>query len=211
MSELSKYGAEWMYRQMATSEDFPYYKGKRKRKKPHMKDVALLANTIYTLDDKTNGFDIGNTNAQQVAEHYAILENAPTIHYGNRRARRVVKNKDGTSHVQEYGKVRSWGTEKSRGSQQYVTDKGSMDYNKWSYGQSGNIRQEYRSSRGDKQVTETSTSYANKHYHYIERILDKKVAQLANELGGKMMRTTIDLTQEKIDVESEYMYQFDIE
>lgn len=197
MSEVSEKVAQIIYTKMANSPLFPY-DPKHKRQKPHMKDAALLANTWIPIDENTHMFEIGNDYAEKNAPHYHILEDAQTIHYGNRRARRVVKNKDGTTEVRAYGKPRSWGTEKSKGSQASVSSS-SRDYGKWSYNQKGNITQEYRSGGIKKPPTVTSTAYTNVHYQYMERILDVELPNVAIQIGAKLSHAKADMLEELME------------
>ena len=199
MSEVSQKVAQLAYTKMANSILFPrddrlFSVPWAKRAKPHMKDAALLANNVNSISETTHLFEIGNDNAEMKAPHYHILEDAQTIHYGNRRARRVVKNPDGTKSVRAYGKVRSWGTTKSRGSQ--ANAGASRDYGKWSYSDDGKLRQEYRSGGKKKAPTETSTAYDNVHFHYIERIMEVIIPEIASEIGGTVGRGTFDFFEE---------------
>lgn len=199
MSEVSERVAQLAFTKMANSPLFPY-DSVHYRNKPHMLDSALLANTWYAVDDETHIFEIGNDKAEAEAKHYHILEDAQTIHYGNRRARRVVKNPDGTKSVRAYGKVRSWGTTKSRGSQ--ANAGASRDYGKWSYSDDGKLRQEYRSGGKKKAPTETSTAYANVHFHYIERIMEVIIPEIASDIGGTVGRGTFDFFEETEEAEN---------
>lgn len=200
MSEVSEKVAQLLYSKMANSPLFPF-DTKHYRAKPHMRDSALLANSITIGDSDTHIFEIGNENAETLTPHYHILEDAQTIHYGNRRARRVVKNKDGTTEIRAYGKPRSWGTNKSKGSQANVSS--GRDYGKWSYTDKGKLAQEYRSGGSKGKPSETSTAYTNIHYHYIERILEQIVPQVAKDIGATIGRSSLDFDDEVLEALSD--------
>ena len=205
MSEVSEKVAQLIYVKMANSPLFPFDKKTYHRNKPHMKDVALLANTWIPIDENTHVFELGNDLSEEKAPQYHILEDAQSIHYGNRRARRIVKNKEGKDEVRAYGKVRSWGTEKSKGSQAKVSSS-SRDYGKWSYSDKGKLTQEYRGGGTKKVPTVTSTAYENKHYHYIERIMEVELPSIAINIGAKLGRGSEDFWEEMSEATENMAY-----
>jgi len=177
---------------MELNSNFPYDKGDKYRRspsKPHMRDIALIENQIIAVGDNAYYFEIGNENAQAKAPQYAILENAKVI-------RRPYK-----------------GTNKSKGSQAKIADKGKRDYNVhiWRertqskgelFGSFENI-QEYRQNidrnyygRADKareQIERMKYHYVynrnwrpNLHWQYIERILNQLVPQIANDIEATL-------------------------
>lgn len=144
----------------------------------------------------TNGyvFELGSTNLEANFPHYHILEDAYTI------------------------KKRGKGTATSKGSQATIVNKGQRDYGGWivttgkGRGQHS-VYQEYRKNvRGGrkpkekyKQVVQkyvddngevhksvvfqnVSTSYVNRHYHYIEKTMDNGLPFVAQKYGLRMAR-----------------------
>jgi len=171
---------------------FPYDDGKTHRRsptKPHMKDVAFQRNPITKVTPDIWYFEIGNENAQAVAPQYAIFSNAKII----RRPYR--------------------GTDKTRGSQSSIKDKGKRDYNVHSwrertqtkgelFGAFENI-QEYRqnqsrnfwgnadkareySERVKYHHTYNRNYLENKHWMYIERILGVAVPFIADTMNAQL-------------------------
>ena len=147
----------------------------------HVRDAAFKdLPVVHELDRMI--FDIGSPLTEENYPHYHILEDSEVIH------------------------IRNKGTTKSKGSQDKISDKKARDYGrvKWngktyskeyarnvrgSRSRLGNARQTYVDSNGVVyRINETANTYANIHYHYIERILDQTLTFIAQEFGLKMMR-----------------------
>jgi hypothetical protein len=169
---------------MEQSELFPFDDGKRlagqrprPQFKPHARNVALKNNYITVVSPDVQVFELGNEQAERTAPQYHILEDAKVIANPGR------------------------GTKKSRGSQAKVADKAKRDYSvETPVANKTTTTQEYRPSfkegRRSYQTTQmllTNKNYEarneskpyryNKHYAYIERILEKEVPSIASDLG----------------------------
>ena len=157
--------------QVELKANMPYDENKIKRKRPHMRDIALGTATLYGDDGAI--FRIGNAEAELKAPQYHILNDAKYIHFPYK------------------------GTKKSKGSQALVVNKSQRDYGQWqsrtTKGGTQVIAQEYRGrnyrgARANIKYTENKQYYENKHFNYIENILDKLVPILASEMGGMFKR-----------------------
>jgi hypothetical protein len=169
---------------MEQSELFPFDDGKRlagqrprPQFKPHARNVALKNNYITVVSPDVQVFELGNEQAERTAPQYHILEDA-----------KVIANP-------------GFSTKKSRGSQAKVADKAKRDYSiETPVANKTTTTQEYRPSfkegRRSYQTTQmllTNKNYEarneskpyryNKHYAYIERILEKEVPSIASDLG----------------------------
>jgi hypothetical protein len=153
---------------------------KEDRRKPHMKET-IYNNQPIVISPDIQYFEFGNENAESVTPHYHILEDAKIIRMPGK------------------------GTKKSLGSQRMIADKAKRDYGQFTYvasKQSGyQAVQEYRQNMtrnydGTKKAITQPREYSkrkqvsnvnkrnyryNKHYQYIERILDTVVRGLAIE------------------------------
>lgn len=169
---------------MEESPLFPFDNGKRlagqkprPQFKPHMRNVALKNNPIIVLSPEMQIFEIGNEIAERTAPQYHILEDAKQIMNPYR------------------------GTRRSKGSQAKIQDKAKRDYSTMIQGKSSTgYVQEYRQSfkegrrsyQGSTNLLENKRLYQNnnvpqkfrynRHYAYIERILEKEVPQIASSL-----------------------------
>jgi hypothetical protein len=157
-----------------------------KRRFPrHMRDVALKQNPTYILSPDMHYFEIGNDSAEQNTPHYHILEDA-----------KIIRNP---------GK----GTRKSKGSQRLVGRKSQRDYGQFvitkttgGFGVIQEYRQnmtrnydgtllsntqprEYSKRKQVSDVNKRNYRY-NKHYQYIERMLEPITKGLAIETGTKL-------------------------
>lgn len=171
---------------MYESADFPYENDelnlKKHKKRPlHIKDVAFKANSTIKVSETTRTFDIGNTYAEQEYPYYHILQDSPVIRKKGR------------------------GTDKTRGSQAKVKNLGQRDYGKVSFNGKTYSREYAKNVRGArKSVVDNasryengklisgnprSLSYYNKHYKYIDKVLDLSVKQVASMFGG-IVRTS---------------------
>lgn len=172
--------------EMRDSPFFPFDNGKtvlgksngRDYRKPHMKTLALNNNPIVVVSPEIQYFQIGNEQAERITPHYHILEDAKTIRNPNK------------------------GTNLTKGSQQYTKDRGKRDYgvNLSPDGETGLLRQEYRQDykNGRRSYWNTQARLVNrryevrnekrpfrynKHFAYIERILETILPGIASALN----------------------------
>ena len=169
---------------------FPYepdaIKQKKQKKTPlHIVDVAFWKNPVITIDENTIAFDIGNEESERTYPYYHILEDAPVI------------------------RKRGKGSEKTRGSQAKVEDKGKRDYNRVTWNGKTLTKEYSRNVRGKrldlakishyvvdgngevKFINREANSYLNTHYRYIEKMMNEQgiLDILANEFGLTRKRT----------------------
>lgn len=145
--------------------------------KPHAKNVALRNNPIIVVSPDVQVFELGNETAERTAPQYHILEDAKTIANPYR------------------------GTAKSRGSQAKITNKAKRDYSVENpVANKLTTTQEYRPSFKEGRRTYSNSQNLleqkwlydqpkggskfryNKHYAYIERILEKETPLIASSL-----------------------------
>jgi hypothetical protein len=179
---------------MEMSAKFPFdtKTPKEDRRKPHMRDTALKPNVTFILSPEMHYFELGNENAERLTPHYHILEDAKIIRMPNK------------------------GTKKSKGSQRVIADKAKRDYGQFNYVASKTYGyqaiQEYRQnmtrnydgtiksrtqprefSKRKKVSDINKRNYRyNKHYQYIERMLDPITRGLAIETDTKLKKGTED-------------------
>lgn len=172
----------------------------------HMRDLALGQNNVIPVGLNSMYFEIGNDIAEAKAPYYHILEDAQVI----RKA--------------------GYGTQKSKGSQAFIQDKGKRDYGQATFtitnnskGQRINPYYEYRRNvRGKRSLVGNSTRrvidengvvtkinreskyYFNIHYNYIERGLETITNLLAHQFDMKLQRTKIDYSEEYNEYMKEY-------
>jgi len=164
---------------------------KHKKTPKHIRDVAFMVNPL-NVGENTIMFEIGNEESERDYPYYHILEDAPVI--------------------RKKGK----GTSKTKGSQMYVKDKALRDYNQvyWngktftkeyaknvrgSRNRAGNTTRYVYDHLGNKiKLHESSNSYQNVHYHYIEKMMDNFILdELAETFGLKKGRTQLtDLSED---------------
>ena len=176
----------------------------------HMRDLALGQNNVIPVGLNSMYFEIGNDIAESKAPYYHILEDAQVI----RKA--------------------GYGTQKSKGSQAFIQDKGKRDYGQATFtitnnskGRRINPYYEYRRNvRGKRSLIEKSTHrvydengkltkvnrdskyYFNIHYNYIERNLEWLTKILADEFNMKLKRVKMDFTEEYAE-ENDKKYMLD--
>ena len=169
---------------MEESDLFPFddgkrYAGQRPRPqfKPHARNVALRNNFITVVSPDVQVFELGNETAERTAPQYHILEDAKVISNPGR------------------------GTKKSKGSQALIANKAKRDYSvEIPVANSTQTTQEYRPSfkEGRRSYSSSQNLLENKwlydqpkggskyrynrHYAYIERILEKEVPLIAKDL-----------------------------
>ena len=178
-------------------DNFPYesddIKMMKHAKRPlHIRDVALglpyMSGNMYI-------FEIGNDYAEENYPYYHILEDAEVI------------------------RKRGRGTSKSKGSQAQIEKLSQRDYGKISFNGKTYSKEYQRNVRGQRSLADKGTIrvvgadgvvyrinkdanyYKNKHYHYIERILNNTLPWIAQANGLRMGRT------EMSSLESDYESQ----
>lgn len=178
--EFAKAIKQNLYAKMPLESSIDYEK-KHSKRVGRMRDIALGDNNVVPLLNKGYFFELGNTIAEVNTPQYHILEDAQVIH------------------------KKGQGTKTSRGSQAKVLPS-KRDYGKWTKtivvdknGEVSGVRwsQEYRkNNRGSRSKIiekdgvkmlkkEVKTVYVNKHYHYIEKILERDIDQIASQYGLK--------------------------
>ncbi len=197
LSEFAKNIRELLIDNMPVESDENFLKKHAKRGKKLFQAFAGDSNG-QVIPLGTNGyvFELGSENLETNFPHYHILEDAYTI------------------------KKRGKGTATSKGSQAKINDKGSRDYGAWTINRGKgktSVYQEYRKNvRGGRKPKEkyktvvqrvvnketgevtknvvyqnVSTSYINKHYHYIEKAMDFGLPFVAQKYGMRMARVQI--------------------
>jgi hypothetical protein len=145
--------------------------------KPHARNVALRNNPILVVSPDVQVFELGNETAERTAPQYHILEDAKQIANPGR------------------------GTAKSKGSQARIADKAKRDYSvEVPVANKTTTTQEYRPSFKEGRRTYSNSQNLleqkwlydqpksgskfryNRHYAYIERILEKEVPLIASSL-----------------------------
>ena len=183
-------------------DNFPYESdemaiAKHKKRPLHIRDIAFMYLPI-TTNGNSIMFEIGSDYSEEYYPYYHILEDAQVI------------------------RKRGRGTKGSRGSQAEIKDIGKRDYGHINFNGKTYSREYRKNVRGERsrlgsatkivvgtdgksyRVNPNAAYYQNKHYHYIERILDMVLPWIAQEYGLKMGRTQItDLADEYIGQEKE--------
>ena len=168
---------------IAESKEFPYEdeainEKKHKGRLLHIKDVAFRINGVQMPNENTAILSIGNNYAEEHYPYYHILEDAPYI------------------------RKRGRATNKTRGSQAKVEKKSDRDYNRVKWNGKTFTKEYSRNVRGARNrldnvsrwvadengeiqfINREANSYLNKHYHYIERILENGILdKIASEFG----------------------------
>ncbi len=169
MSEMSDRVAQMVWGSMYWNTMFPYDK-KRRLPPPHMREATFSYN-ILRLNDTTSVVTLGNDRAMQTNPYYQMLQDTEIIHYGNRKKRiNVVDKETGDIRTKAVGNARGWSTSKSKNIDS------STDRNR-----RGSRTLDYQSKHN-----ETSTWYVNKHYKFIDRILADIMPKIAQQLGGTL-------------------------
>ena len=165
---------------------------KKHAKRPlHIRDVAFM--WLPTTQDGNNSilFDIGSDYAEENYPYYHILEDAQVI------------------------RKRGKGTKGSRGSQAEIKDLSKRDYGRINFNGKTYSREYRKNVRGERsrvgsatkivigtngksyRVNSNAAYYQNKHYQYIERILNETLPWVAQDHGLKMGRTEITGLEEE--------------
>lgn len=169
-----------------------------KRKGRHLKDLFDKDKQTITLNLDMRTFDVGSPMDEALMPQYHILQQAEVI------------------------RKRGRGTKTSKGSQDEIGNTLDRDYEKvkwngktFSKEYSKNVRGERSKARkllepklryvGGKYVEDMrgglSNIYVNKHYQYIDRILDAVVPYLAQEFELRAMRKQDSGLQEEYDMQ----------
>lgn len=193
------------------SNAFPYMrnedldKAKHPKRQPlHLKQALDESATIEVGGNTIRTFDFGNETLEQTHPYYHILENAPVI--------------------KKAGK----GTKKTKGSQAKV-EVGKRDYEKVSWNGKTFVKEYNRNVRGKRNritnvshwtedymgrdvfINREANAYLNRHYKYIENILDGSVVdQLALEFSMKVGRKMDTGLGEEYSMQEESNYTTDI-
>lgn len=152
-------------------------------KRPEPRDLKhQIANSMSSsrvVSENTVTFDIGNEMLEKNFPYYHILQQAPVIRKRNK------------------------GTDKSKGSQMFVKDKGKRDYEQV-YWNGKTFTKEYSKNVRGSRINLNKTSmhidgqfinmeqnqYLNMHYRYIDNILNNDVVdQIALKFNLKRKRT----------------------
>jgi hypothetical protein len=170
---------------------------KHKKRPLHIRDIAFMY-LPTTQNENSIMFEIGSEYAEEYYPYYHILEDAQVI------------------------RKRGRSTKGSRGSQAKIKELGKRDYGRISFNGKTYSREYRKNVRGQRSRLGTATKivvgsdgkpykvnpnanyYANKHYQYIERILNETLPMIAQEYGMRMGRTQLtDLSDEFQTQESE--------
>lgn len=167
---------------------------KHKNRPLHIRDIAL--GLPYISGDQVI-FEIGNDYAEEYYPYYHILEDAEVI------------------------RKRGRATKKSKGSQAMITKLSDRDYARVSFNGKTFTREYQKNVRGKRSlaskgtirvvgadgvvysVNKNANYYYNKHYHYIEKILDTVLPWIAPAFGLRTLRT--ETTSLESDYESQGM------
>lgn len=180
-------------------------KAKHPKRKPlHLRDAFNDSAIININGDNIRTFDFGSSGLEQTHPYYHILENTPVI------------------------RKRDKGTTKTKGSQAKV-EKDKRDYEKVSWNGKAFTKEYNKNVRGKRNritkvshwtedyagrsvfVNREANAYLNKHYHYIENILDGSVVDLlALEFGMKVGRKVDTGLGEEYSLQEESNYTTDI-
>lgn len=193
-------------------DNFPYESDeivmqKHLKRPSHIRDVAL---GLPLLSNGTIVFEIGNNYAEEFYPYYHILEDAEVI------------------------RKRGRGTKLSKGSQDKIEIAGGKrDYGRINFNGKTFTREYQKNVRGERsrvakstynivgsdgvvyKINKDTNYYRNKHFHYIERILNNTLPWVAQANGLKMKRTeTSSLendyeTQEQDNLIASIMSSFD--
>ena len=165
--------------------NFPYENEDINRKKhakrpEHIRDIAFM-NMPVIANGETRIFEIGNNYAEENYPYYHILQNAQVI------------------------RKRGRGTTKSRGSE-HLLEPAKRDYERVSFNGKTFSKEYAKNVRGQRSLVGSATRYVyggdgkiyklnadanyyyNKHYKYIDRILDAIIPYVAQQNGLRVMR-----------------------
>lgn len=150
-----------------------------KRPTPRMLKAQIANSMVESLimGETQQTFEIGNADMETYFPYYHILQQAQVI------------------------RKRGRGTTKSKGSESLYQNKSERDYERVIWNGKTFTKEYSKNVRGTRSrigkvshwkdnvyVNESSNSYANIHYQYIDRILDSIVQPLADQFGMKVLR-----------------------
>ena len=158
----------------------------------HIRDIAL---GLPYISSNMHIFEIGNDYAEEYYPYYHILEDAEVIRKRGKGTKTSKGSQAAISKLSErdYGRINFNGKTFSREYQKNVRGQRSRS-DKATYIIVGADGQAYR-------INSNAAYYKNKHYHYIERILNSTLPWIAQSFGLRMGRT------ETTSIESDYEEQ----
>lgn len=179
-SNLFPYSQEYYIDKNGKSQP---YSSKHKNRQPlHLKDAVIHSiSQSRVFEQDMNSFEIGNEQMEIMHPYFHILNDSPYI------------------------RKRNMGSDKTHGSQAKV-EKGKRDYNVVAWNGKTFVKEYQRNVRGSRNrtnkvshwitnsngekefINRDSNTYVNEHYHYIEKILDNIVDDLASMYGLKAQR-----------------------
>lgn len=184
-----------LYQNMPVSKSLTNPSGSKKHKdrEGHMRDFALGKTPSATmLPNGSYVFEIGNQLAEENYPHYHILEDSEVIAKRNRGTQKSKGSQDTLAKKdRDYSRVTRRISVNKQTGEVRTDSKGNVKYNYY---------QEYRKNvRGKRSLIgkaragdKTYRYYPNKHYHYIENILDRTLAFIGQDFGLKLQARTID-------------------
>lgn len=181
-------------------DNFPYENDdivamKHAKRPGHIRDIAL--GLPYMSSDQMI-FEIGNDYAEEYYPYYHILEDAEVI---RKRGRGTKLSKGSQAQVEivggkrDYGRINFNGQTFSREYRKNVRGERSRSQ-KATYNIVGSDGKVYK-------VNKDANYYKNKHFQFIERILNNTLPWIASEYGLRMSRT--ETTSLESDYESQGM------
>ena len=183
MEKLISQIALMLKTEMSASELFPYSDRKlnptKNQFKPHMKTIAFDRNPIIPLSPTMHYFELGNDFAEEKAPYYHILEDAKQI----RNPYASTKRTRGFQALEPNKRKRDYST-----TTYYKDTTGKNVYgNEYRYafrpGRRSYAEQTKRLSDLSEDKSKKKPFRYNKHFAYIERILEKIVPYIADFLG----------------------------
>ena len=171
-------------------DNFPYesdaVKDVKHKKTPlHIRDIAFGYLPSFT-ENETIYFEIGSDYAEEYYPYYHILEDAEVI---RKRGKGNKQSKGSQAQVEIAGGKRDYGRIKFNGKTY------SQEYRKNVRGERSRIgKASYKVVGSDGRVYKINADanyYKNKHYHFIERILNNTLPWIAQANGLRMGRTEI--------------------
>ena len=163
------------------SDLFPYDKNEEGDRKRHPKRNPLHLNTVVRQEthivgfENMESFEIGSDFLESEYPYYHILQNAPVI------------------------RKRGKGTNKSKGSQMFVADKGKRDYEQVHWNGKTFTKEYQRNVRGKRLnlnnttmhidgqfINQSVPQYLNIHYKYIDNIVRQVAPKIAYKFGMKI-------------------------
>ena len=168
---------------------------KHKNRPFHIRDIAFMFLPITREGENTIVFDIGSDYAEEYYPYYHILEDAEVI---RKRGRATTSSRGSQAKIEElskrdYGRINFNGKTYSR------------EYRKNVRGERSRIGKATRYVTGSDgklvKINADAAYYYNKHYHYIEKILDYSTPFIADYFGMRLAR------KQETSLQSEYNMQ----